>query len=289
MFKVGDKVVFCKSSLESGMIDSKEGDVFTVNGVYNRTVSLKELPGDYHKSHFEHYVEKEKVMEKYIPKVGDKAKGFKFDGDSYPVMGYAASMDDVVGKQGTVSSVSEGRFVIDFGDNRWRYPLELAHLAKIEDSPQEISNEDSQIDWQGSQINWQVGQVGQVVWDIMYGKGEVVSIASVTGTIYPVEVCFDKSRDEGVWFTLDGKCYEDCNRTLFFSEPKIIAETKPPKKPFTPVFYKGDTLVAKKKDGQDTVVFYVDKETELSVESTGCGYPKALYNFYKLGEQVKFS
>ena len=96
--------------------------------------------------------------------------------------------------------------------------------------------------------------------------------------------------DHGVIrFKFDGTIGTGFNRSLFFSEPKIEAEKFPPKKPFVPVFKQGETVVAKKKDGKNTVVFYVDKETEISVESTGCGYPKTLYNFYKISEEVKFS
>lgn len=280
-FKSGDKVVFRKSSLESGMIDAKEGDVFTVHKAGVIHVFLEELEGVYHVTHFEHYVEKEKVMEKYIPEVGDEVKGFVFNEDDYPSIGYPESMDDFVGKQGKVHRVIEDRFYIEFGANCWSYPLELAHLAKIEDYPKEISHEDSQIDW----------QVGQVVWDIMHGKGEVVSIASEHGTIYPVEVYFDKSSDEGVWFTLDGKCYEDCNRTLFFSEPKIIAETKPPKKPFVPTLKKGTDVLIKSKYAAEPTVWVIDAEIEDRIYTSNGErfYMKQDIEYVRiLGEQVKF-
>ena len=60
MFKIGDKVKFKKSSLDSGMIDAKEGDVFTVKESYKRAVTLEELQGCYHVTHFEHV--KEEIM-----------------------------------------------------------------------------------------------------------------------------------------------------------------------------------------------------------------------------------
>lgn len=59
-FNVGDRVKFKKSSIDSGMIDATEDDVFTVHGVYNRLISLKELQGCYHVTHFEHV--KEEIM-----------------------------------------------------------------------------------------------------------------------------------------------------------------------------------------------------------------------------------
>lgn len=287
-FKSGDKVVFCKSSLESGMIDAKEGDVFTVHIAGVIHVFLEELDGVYHVTHFEHYVEKEKVMEKYIPKVGDKVKGFKFYGYCYPDIGYAESMNDVIGKQGTVFSVSEDRFVIDFGDSSWTYPLDLARLAKVEepskfeDPPKEISHEDSQIDW----------EVGQVVWDVRNGRGIVKSTEYKGG--YPIFVEFDLKDFDGKNFTdcytLDGRYTRaDALRSLFFSEPKIIAETKPPKKPFTPVFKQGDTIIVKWAD--TTQVLILEKETERQVKGmNGQVWDKDPdVKFYKLGEQVKFS
>lgn len=281
-FKSGDKVVFRKSSLESGMIDAKEGDVFTVHDVYNQVISLKELPGDYHNSHFEHYVEKEKAMEKYIPEVGDEVKGFVFDDDSYPDIGYTKSMEDFVGKQGTVCRVSEDRFVIDFGDNCWTYPLELAYLAKIEesskfeDSPKEISHEDSQIDW----------QVGQEVWDTRYslpGKVERVSNQSL-------EVQFKFGVRE---YYKDGVQYGNSQhgvRSLFFSEPKIIAERMPPKKPFVPTLKFDDKVIVINEYGRVACYGYVEKESEYSVSMrSGEIFQKDYFSFHELGEQVKFS
>ena len=201
MFKIGDKVKFKKSSLDSGMIDAKEGDVFTVKESYKRTLTLEELQGCYHVAHFEH-VQKE-------------------------VMNNA---------------------------------------------------EEQEIKW----------EVGQEVFCLLRGKGVVHQIYN-TGVDWSegVDVYF---RNHGVIrFKFDGTIGMGFNRSLFFSEPKIEAEKFPPKKPFVPVFKQGETIVAKKKDGKNTVVFYVDKETEISVESTGCGYPKTLYNFYKISEEVKFS
>lgn len=277
-FKSGDKVVFCKSSLESGMIDAKEGDVFTIKeclGPGCRVVSLKELPGYYHKTHFEHYVEKEKAMEKYIPKVGDKVMGFEFDSGTDGV-GYDAEMNDYVEEVGVVVDVYTDSFVVQFPDSlEWMYPASLSHLAKIEDSPKEMSHEESQIDW----------QIGQVVWDVVYGKGEVVNVLQNV-LKYPVVVKFVDGKRH---FTEDGKTDKEFARTLFFSEPKIIAETKPPKKPFIPVFKQGDTIVVKWAD--TTRVLILEKETEWQVKGTnGEVWDKDLdVHFYKLGEQVKFS
>ena len=50
----------------------------------------------------------------------------------------------------------------------------------------------------------------------------------------------------------------------------------------------GDTVVAKRKDGRNTVVFYVVDEYEDVVKSSGAAYIKSDWVFYKLGEEVKF-
>lgn len=60
-FKKDERVKFTESSLASGMIDAKEGDVFTVKESYKRAVTLKELEGCYHVTHFEHV--KEEIMD----------------------------------------------------------------------------------------------------------------------------------------------------------------------------------------------------------------------------------
>lgn len=68
-------------------------------------------------------------------------------------------------------------------------------------------------------------KVGQTVWCLLYGKGEVVEIDNI-GTDYPVEVCFENT-GESEFYTRDGKYYTVANRTLFHSEPQVIAATEP--------------------------------------------------------------
>ena len=207
MFKVGDKVKFKKSSIDTGMIDATEDDVFTIFYVEKCYVMLKEQGSWWNVGHFEHV------------------------------------------------------------------KVELMN-----------NTEEQEIKWEGSQIDW---QVGQTVWDVRYGKGIVDTLLAIPCQ-YPIGVVFTDGSTASYTSKGLNRC-TDVYRSLFFSEPKIEAEKFPPKKPFVPVFKQGETVVAKKKDGNRTVVFYVDKETEISVESTGCGYPKTLYNFYKISEEVKFS
>lgn len=83
-------------------------------------------------------------------------------------------------------------------------------------------------------------KVGQVVWDVVYGKGVVVEISEYSA--YPVVAQFS---DETMAYTVDGKTYETHGRTLFFSEPKIEAATEPV---FEPVLKKGDLVMVFSKD-----------------------------------------
>ena len=68
-------------------------------------------------------------------------------------------------------------------------------------------------------------RVGDVVWCILHGKGEVIYIKHPVAT-YLVEVCFEGG--DTFWYTKDGRWYQDFNRTLFFSEPKIEASATRP-------------------------------------------------------------
>lgn len=79
-------------------------------------------------------------------------------------------------------------------------------------------------------------KVGDVVWDLIYGKGVVKRVTSNNDS-YPVTVKFDVDVEDT--FTQEGKRYiqQASNRTLFFSEPKIEALKE---RPFVP------TLVGKK-------------------------------------------
>lgn len=291
MFKVGDKVKFKKSSINTGMSDATEGDVFEVSKVGPAHIQLRDviysLTGWWNVTHFEHVKEEimnnvDSVADHYVPKVGDKVKGFKFDGEKYDLQGWSEDMDELIDVEGKVSYVDDYTFRIDFTeDDSWAYPLGLAHLAKMD------SNEsgDTVVPEDNTTIDW---EVGQEVWCLIRGKGVVRQIYN-TGMDWSKGVDVYFINHGIIRFKFDGTTGIGFNRSLFFSEPQIIAEKLPPKKPFVPVFKQGETVVAKKKDGKNTVVFYVDKETEISVESTGCGYPKTLYNFYKISEEVKFS
>lgn len=160
--------------------------------------------------------------------------------------------------------------------------LEFLNASSQQDAvDQPVPSEHTLIPWEGRQIDW---QVGQVVWDVVYGKGVVDEVSG--GYVRPIEVQFI----DGVrTYTVDGKPDKELARTLFFSEPVITAELYPPKKPFTPTFKKGDTVVVKK--GDTTQVLIVSEETERQLKgSRGEVWDKDPdVHFYKIGEEVKFS
>ena len=74
-------------------------------------------------------------------------------------------------------------------------------------------------------------KVGQEVWCLLYGKGKVVQVDNTDD--YPIKIEFDNADCQ--CYTRDGTYYVDCNRTLFFSEPKIEAQEFPSK-------YVGETV-----------------------------------------------
>jgi len=88
-------------------------------------------------------------------------------------------------------------------------------------------------------------QVGDVVWDVIHGRGEVTNLN--TGP-FPVRV-YCACIDDYNYYTLDGKLDSDGPRTLFFSEPKIEGAVK---RPFVP------TLVGKR------VVIEVEAHAEIA-------------------------
>ena len=108
----------------------------------------------------------------------------------------------------------------------------------------QVQNEDKQDEF----------RVGDDVWCILRGKGKVVMVLTAREQQHcPIVVDFEKTinPDNGQvysnrhQYTKDGRWYQDFNRTLFFSEPKIEASVT---RPFVP------TLV-----GRKVVVRYFDE------------------------------
>lgn len=91
-------------------------------------------------------------------------------------------------------------------------------------------------------------KVGQTVWCLLYGEGVVISVKDESEVAFPVAVKFDKELRKCASYTSDGRYYTDSERVLFFSEPKIEAETEPPFKPT--LIGKSVLLVYKSSDEQ---------------------------------------
>lgn len=126
-------------------------------------------------------------------------------------------------------------------------------------------------------------KVGQTVWDVLYGKGVVTDVNSAYQD-YPIAVKFpDGTRS----YTVEGKLDKEFARILFFSEPKIIAETKPL---FEPILGGGMTLAAVDKETSRFYRLVVSEETQEVVESAhGVVFEKELFDFYRLGEKIEFN
>ena len=81
-------------------------------------------------------------------------------------------------------------------------------------------------------------RVGDVVWCLLNGEGQVISTENDRWNYLNIEVQFKQLEKGETWFyTEDGKLNELQNRTLFFSEPKVEASVT---RPFVP------TLVGKR-------------------------------------------
>lgn len=150
----------------------------------------------------------------------------------------------------------------------------LSNLEFLEEKPSEEvgAQESSQIDW----------EVGQVVWDVAYGKGEVVKVDE------SVYVKF-KSDNTTYTFTADGSYdNEGSVRTLFFSEPVITAELFPPKKPFKPTLKKGDEVVTWFEDGRKYFTVVREETLTAVIDDNGVSFLKSETRFLKIGEEIKF-
>lgn len=69
---------------------------------------------------------------------------------------------------------------------------------------------------------------GQTVYCIVFGKGVIEKIDPESKDLH-IQVRFHNHYSE--FYTEDGKMWEEGNRCLFFSEPKIDALTSPPFEP----------------------------------------------------------
>ena len=121
-------------------------------------------------------------------------------------------------------------------------------------------------------------KVGQTVWCLARGKGEVTSVAGDT-----VEVFFDKSNKRFSYNLLGHSIYTtSTQRLLYFSEPKIDAAVVPPSEP---KFKRGaPIIVCGQGRGFEGALFgYVVEETETLIKvdagSTVLNWGKDKYVF----------
>ena len=125
-------------------------------------------------------------------------------------------------------------------------------------------------------------RVGDIVWCLIYGKGEVSSIMNnLQDCTYPIEVCFEN--EDGNWYTLDGKLDEAGNRTLFFSEPKIEASVT---RPFVPTLV-GKTVMVQYYDETWTVkpITITEETFEEVFAKDGSDFKSDLLAIYEISSE----
>ena len=122
-------------------------------------------------------------------------------------------------------------------------------------------------------------RLGDPVWCLIYGKGEVYSIMNnLQDRTYPMEVIFENG--DGNWYTLDGKLDEAGNRTLFFSEPKIEASVT---RPFIPTLM-GKRVVVKEPACYD-VCIKIEFEDQETFGGDGFSFRKSLVEVYEVSSE----
>ena len=185
-------------------------------------------------------------------------------------------------KEGTYAQVVhidfEGASVAPDGETKTYYFYSTEYEVVSEKLEQTNSSE---------AVSW---ETGQEVWCLLRGKGVVTAFDSY-GKVYPVRVDFETGSTD--WYTSEGKEESNYNRSLFFSDPQIIADKLPPKKPFIPVLKKGDAIVVQTKVENfvsESYVYTVEHETEDEICCLGGdSYTKAYWTVHKLGEKVEFN
>ena len=119
-------------------------------------------------------------------------------------------------------------------------------------------------------------RVGDVVWDVVFGKGSVCKISEMAH--YPIKVDFENGFQRS--FTQDGKMSPEVNRTLFFSEPKIEASVT---RPFVPTLV-GKRVVVKEVACYD-VCIKIEFENQETFGGEGYHFRKALVEVYEVSSE----
>ena len=161
----------------------------------------------------------------------------------------------------------------------WAMICNVNFVDSAEEKPSEEvgAQESSQIDW----------EVGQVVWDTSLGQGRVIHVFDTQ-----IQVKFGNSQSwniirytpEGIYQMI--QCAK--NRTLFFSEPTITADTMPPKKPFTPILKEGDEVVTWFEDGSKYFTVVREETLTAVIDDNGDSFLKSETRFLKIGEEIKW-
>lgn len=131
-------------------------------------------------------------------------------------------------------------------------------------------------------------EVGQTVWCVRRGQGIVTKTQA--NAMYPIRVEFNGGRTT-MAYTDEGKFRaDDCNRALFFSEPKVEGATEPP---WHPKLKKGDQVVLKSKMNstggvlRGNLVITIESETKESITDTeGIMWYKILYSVFEIGKEI---
>lgn len=116
---------------------------------------------------------------------------------------------------------------------------------------------------------------GQTVWDVVRGRGVVTDADSKH-----VSVMFGCTL---VYYTPDGRVAKDYNRSLFFSEPKVTAETEPL---FEPTLKSGEVVVAQRTGLQYEVITILREYATYVATTRGVVLMKTDYTFYRLGDKI---
>ena len=124
-------------------------------------------------------------------------------------------------------------------------------------------------------------RVGDVVWCLLNGEGQVISTEKNQWRYFNIEVQFKRLDKDETWFyTEDGKINEGQNRTLFFSEPKIEASVT---RPFVPTLV-GKRVVVKEVACYD-VCIKIEFEDQETFGGEGYHFRKSLVEVYEVSSE----
>lgn len=118
-------------------------------------------------------------------------------------------------------------------------------------------------------------RVGDVVWDVLFGKGSVYEISEMD--YYSIKVEFEFENGFKKSFTPDGRIREEFNRTLFFSEPKVEASVT---RPFVPTLV-GKRVVVRQKGCHDVMLNITFETPDIFGDDEGV-FDKSLVEVYEV-------